>query len=193
MLEKAESPSGDNCLQLENKFYMPVSTGERAVIFGAGHCGAALAPILDSVGFRVTVFDNRKEFANRENVPSAETIICGDYEKISDYLEFGPEDYVVIMTSGHVFDCTVERQALSQPVAYVGVVGSAKKIASVNQRLMDAGISREAVNSVFTPVGVPIKAVTPEEIAVSIAGEMIRVRANRRLGIEDKPTHQPVH
>lgn len=186
--------TGGNTYQLAGEiFYMPVSTGERAIIFGAGHCGAALAPILDSVGFRVTIYDNREEFANRENVPCAEKIICGDYKKISEHLEFDPGDYVVIMTSGHSFDFEVEQQALSQPVAYVGVVGSAKKTASVNKRLMDAGISREAVNSIFTPIGTPIKAVTPEEIAVSIAGEMIRVRANRRLGIEDKPTHMPVH
>ena len=98
----------------------------------------------------------------------------------SDYLTITDEDFVVIMTSGHVRDFQVEEQTLRGPFAYVGVIGSRRKTASVNQRLLEAGIPQSSIDLVHTPIGTPILAVTPEEIAVSIAGEMIRVRAQRR-------------
>ena len=87
---------------------------------------------------------------------------------------------MVIMTSGHMRDFQVEDQVLRGPFAYVGVIGSRRKTASVNQRLREAGVPEEAIALVHTPIGTPILAVTPEEIAVSIAGEMIQVRAQRR-------------
>jgi len=188
-----QTSGGNGCSLIGKSFSMPLNTGERAILFGAGHCGYALAPILDSVGFRVVVFDNRPEFADPERIPCADRVICGDFCRISDYIEPDPEDYIVIMTSGHAFDRIVEKQVLTDKKAYVGVIGSSKKIAAVNKQLLEEGISEDVLREVYTPIGLPIKAATPEEIAVSIAGEMIRVRANRRLGIEDHPTHQPVH
>ena len=138
-------------------FTMQLPIGERALIFGAGHISKALVPLLSSVGFRPVVFDDRPQFATRER-----------------------EDYVVIMTNGHEYDFQSQVQVLQHKTAYVGVIGSRKKTAFVNQRLRDAGISDEAIAFVHTPIGTAIKAVTPEEIAVSIAGEMILVRAERR-------------
>ena len=164
----------------EVRFALPLPVGERAVLFGAGHCALALAPLLRTVGFRVTVFDDRPQWANAENFPTAERICCGDFARISDTLELEPEDYVVVMTSGHAHDLQVEEQSLRRPLAYIGVIGSRAKTAAVNARLREAGISEEAIRSVHTPIGTDIKAVTPEEIAVSIAGEMICVRAARR-------------
>lgn len=164
----------------DKHFSMPLPVGEMAVIFGGGHIALSLAPLLKSVGFRVTVMDNRQEYAYPDRFPDAENVICGDYLRISDYIKLNGEDYVVIMTNGHKHDFEVEEQALRQDLAYVGVIGSRSKTASVNARLMEKGISDEALKKVHTPVGIPIKAVTPEEIAVSIAGEMILVRAERR-------------
>lgn len=161
-------------------FCMPLPIGERAFLFGAGHCSQALAPLLNTVGFRVSVFDEREEYANRKFFPTAENVIVGDYTKLSEYIEFNDGDYVVIMTNGHSHDFDVEQQVLRGPFAYVGVIGSRKKTASVNARLRAVGISEEAIAQVHTPIGTSIKAVTPEEIAVSIAGEMIYVRALRR-------------
>ena len=187
-------PDGKNCEVSDGHFFMYFNTGERAILFGAGHCGKALAPILDSVGFRVVMFDNRAEFTDPSMYPYADQVICGDYNNISDSIELDSDDYIVVMTSGHVFDAAVERQALAGERAYVGVIGSAKKTASVNKRLIAEGIPEEKLREVYTPIGLPIKAVTPEEIAVSIAGEMIRVRANRRAGIEEHPpANKTVH
>ena len=166
--------------QAAEVFALPIAVGERAILFGAGHCSLALCPVLKSIGFRVTVFDDRADLVTAERFPDAERLICGDFASISRYITVEPEDYAVVMTNGHTHDFTVQEQILRQPTAYVGVIGSRTKTASVNQRLRAAGISQEAISSIHAPVGVAIKAVTPAEIAVSIAGEMIYERALRR-------------
>lgn len=166
--------------QSDSVFSLPIPVGERAVIFGGGHCAQALAPLLHTVGFRVTVFDERAEYACPENFPSAERILTGDYTKLEQYLEITADDYVVVMTNGHSYDLEVQDQVLRGEFAYVGVIGSRKKTAAVNQKLLERGVSQEAIAKVHTPIGTSIKAVTPEEIAVSIAGELILTRAIRR-------------
>lgn len=103
------------------------------------------------------------------------------------------EDYVVVMTNGHVHDLEVQEQALRKTLAYIGVIGSRTKIAAVNEQLRDAGIPEEAIETVHTPIGTPIRAVTPEEIAVSIAGEMICQRAIRREGSSGVHHACPMH
>ena len=170
--------SGGVCT--EDYISLPLPVGERVVIFGAGHCGEALAPVLKSVGFRVTVFDDRAEFLTPDRFPDAEERICGDFLKVKEHLELNENDYVVVMTYGHSRDFEVQEQVLRQPLAYVGVIGSRSKTASVNRRLRESGVAEEAIRSVHTPIGMDIKSVTPEEIAVSIAGELIYVRALRR-------------
>ena len=166
--------------QSSDYFCLPLPIGERAIIFGCGHCAQALAPLLNTVGFRVTVFDEREEYANPECFPTAEKVVVGDYTKLSDYFSFTDDDYIVIMTSGHSYDLEVQDQVLRGGFAYVGVIGSRRKTATVNKKLLDRGVPEEAITKVHTPIGTSIKAVTPEEIAVSIAGEMIYVRALRR-------------
>ena len=161
-------------------FCLPLPVGERAVIFGGGHCAQALAPLLHTVGFRVTVFDERGEYACRENFPTAERIIVGDYTQISRYLQLTADDYIVVMTNGHSYDMEVQDQVLRGSFAYVGVIGSRRKTAAVNRQLRDRGVPEEAISRVHTPIGTAIKAVTPEEIGISIAGELIYTRAVRR-------------
>lgn len=174
-------------------FCLPLPIGERAVIFGGGHCAQALAPLLDTVGFRVTVFEERAEYGCRENFPTAERILVGDYTKIAEQLQFTGEDYIVIMTNGHSYDLEVQDQVLRGEFAYVGVIGSRKKTAAVNQKLRERGVSEEAIARVHTPIGTPIKAVTPEEIAVSITGELIYTRALRREASGIVATGCPMH
>lgn len=164
----------------EGKFSLPLPIGERAILFGAGHCSAALSPILQTVGFRVTVMDDRRELADPARFPGADAVLCGDYAHLSDYFAIGEDDYVVVMTSGHTHDFTVEEQILRGKYAYLGVIGSHSKTAAVNKLLHEAGISDQQLATVHTPIGIPIQAVTPEEIAISIAGEMIQVRAAHR-------------
>ena len=159
---------------------LPLPIGERAILFGAGHCSLALCPLLTTVGFRVTVVDDRPELVTKERFPMADAVICCDLDRVTETVPIGEEDYVVVMTNGHSHDFAVQEQVLRGRYAYIGVIGSRAKTASVNARLREAGISEAAIASVHTPIGTAIKAVTPEEIAVSIAGEMICVRATRR-------------
>ena len=159
---------------------LPLPIGERAILFGAGHCSLALCPLLTTVGFRVTVVDDRPELVTKERFPTADAVICCDLNRVTETVPIGEEDYVVVMTNGHSHDFAVQEQVLRGKYAYIGVIGSRAKTASVNARLREAGISEAAIASVHTPIGTAIKAVTPEEIAVSIAGEMICVRATRR-------------
>lgn len=188
-----QTAEGWKPVQSEDVFFLPLPIGERAVIFGGGHCAQALAPLLHTVGFRVTVFEERAEYGCRENFPTAEQIIVGDYTRIADRLAFTGEDYIVIMTNGHSYDLEVQDQVLRGDFAYVGVIGSRRKTAAVNQKLRERGVSEEAIARVHTPIGTPIKAVTPEEIAVSIAGELIYTRALRREASGIVATGCPMH
>lgn len=176
LLEKSpDSPAWDG-----TQLTLPLPVGERVVIFGGGHCALALVPVLRSVDFRVAVFDDRPEFASGERFPEAEAVVCHPYTDIAGGLALTAEDYAVVMTSGHSHDFEVEEQLLRRPLRYVGVMGSRTKTAYVNGKLREAGIPEEAIRQVHTPIGAAIKAVTPEEIAVSITGELIYERALRR-------------
>ena len=173
---------------------LPLPIGERAIIFGGGHIAKDLCPLLTKVGFRVTVTDDRAEYANAERFPEAESVMAAPYENVCEALKIGPEDYIVIMTNGHAFDAFLEEQVLRVETAYVGVIGSRAKIAGVNQKLRAVGIPEEKLEAVHTPIGTPIKAVTPAEIAVSIAGEMILERALLREQKGETPSRGcPMH
>lgn len=168
---------GMEYVKTKESFKMALPVLDRAVIFGGGHCTQALVPVLSRVGFRITVIDNRPELSLPELFPEAEAVLCGDYFNIADCLDLVPSDYVVVMTNGHSHDFDVLRQVLQRPPAYVGVIGSRRKTAFVNQKLLECGIGKEVLSRIHAPIGTAIKAVTPEEIAVSIAGEMIYERA----------------
>ena len=164
----------------ENEPFLPLPAAQRALIFGAGHCALALCPVLHAVGFRVTVFDDRPALATRQRFPAAEAVLIGDFAQISPTLTVTAEDYAVVMTSGHSHDEQVERQLLPVSPAYLGVIGSRAKAALIAEHLRQEGFSEAALSAVCSPIGLDIGAVTPEEIAVSIAGEMIRIRAQRQ-------------
>ena len=163
------------------------------MVFGGGHCALALVPVLRTVGFWVAVYDDRPEFANTQRFPWAETVVCHAYTDLSGGIELMPADYAVVMTSGHSHDFEVEEQLLRRPLAYVGVMGSRAKTAYVNQRLREAGVSEAAIRRVHTPIGTAIKAVTPEEIAISITGELIYERALRREATSAEAHSCPSH
>ena len=155
----------------------PVSRAGRVYIFGGGHVGKALVPVLAKVGFHVTVFDNRPDFAKPEVYPHAEQVIWGDYLHVGEKVTIGPEDYVVIMTPGHQADREVLLQAMHTDAAYIGCIGSRKKIAATNAFLMQNGIEQSELQRIHAPIGLPIEAETPDEIAISVAAELILHRA----------------
>lgn len=158
----------------------PIGRDEMVYIFGGGHVCAALVPALAAVDFPVTVYDERPEFAAKSRFPAAKRVVCAPFADVLSNVRIRPEDYVVVMTPGHKADFEVLCQALKTDAGYIGCIGSAKKAAYVSGRLRDLGFSDEDVARVHSPIGLPILAQTPEEIAVSITAQMIRHRRGGR-------------
>lgn len=164
--------------QQGKKYYTePLMRAGRVCIFGGGHISQELVPVLSHIGFRCLVMDDRSEFAGKALFPQAESVITGDFDHISEYVEIHPSDYVVIMTRGHQFDYNVLSHALKTPACYIGVIGSAQKMKITSERLFNEGFTQKDLDRIYTPIGTPIKAESPAEIAISIAGELICVRA----------------
>ena len=156
----------------------PVGFQGTAYVFGAGHCGEKLVPMLALAGFSTVILDDRAEFANRDRFPSADGIVVLDsFDQGLDALPIGEDSYVVIVTRGHLHDRSVLVQALRTAAAYVGMIGSRRKIATIYEALRDEGFSEEDLSRVHAPIGLAIGAETPGEIAVSIAAEMVQERA----------------
>ena len=156
-----------------------INSAGRVYVFGCGHVAQELVPVLAHVGFRCVAMDDRQEFASRELFPSAEEVLLIDFQRVADYVAIGPEDYVCIMTRGHAFDAVVQAQALRTPACYIGVIGSRHKAAGVRAALKEQGFTDGQLDRIVTPIGLEIKAETPAEIAISIAGQMILHRAER--------------
>lgn len=150
-----------------------------AYIFGAGHVGLALEPILRYVNFQTVAIDDRDEYANRQRFPEAAQVkVIPDFKHAFEDLETDENSYIIIVTRGHMGDYDVLKDALKQKSAYVGMIGSRKKNAMLFDMLRKEGYSEEDIKRVHAPIGLSIQAETPEEIAISVAGEMIQVRAN---------------
>lgn len=152
----------------------------RVYVFGAGHVSQQLVPVLAHVGFDCMVLDDREEFANRDCFPQAEEVRICDFKHLEETADITETDYVVIMTRGHEWDYVAQSYALRRKPHYIGVMGSRHKIAFVTKRLLEDGFSLEEIQSCHMPIGTEIQAETPEEIAISIAGELIQTRARAR-------------
>lgn len=158
-------------------FLEPIAAIETVHFIGAGHVAQATARLAAILGFRVRVVDDRAEFANTRRFPDAHEVTV--VTSLADCLPapLGPDDYLVIMTRGHLHDRDVLAQGLRTDAGYVGMIGSRKKKAAVYESLLGSGFTREDLNRVHCPIGLAIGAETPEEIAVSIMAEVIKHRA----------------
>lgn len=162
----------DNGIQV---FIDILSSGAHLVICGAGHIAVPLAQIARSVGFRVTVLDDRSDFANPLRFPDCE-VIAEDFALALREIRFGPTTYVVVITRGHVHDVDCLTEVLGKKLAYVGMIGSRRRVRIVLEILDKQGFDQEHLKEVFTPIGLPIGAESPEEIAISIVSELVCVR-----------------
>ena len=160
-------------------FFEPIEPRVRAYVFGGGHVAQALVPLLAAIDFRVTVFEDREEFADPALFPAAETVKTS-FDEAFSALHVEPSDFVVVMTRGHLSDYTVLKQALLSPAGYIGCIGSRQKVEHTRQSLLSEGFAPENIARTHSPIGLKIKAETPSEIAVSIAAEMILCRAEMR-------------
>lgn len=172
LIEFENNPSG---LFVEKIILTP-----RVFLFGAGHVAAFVAKLAKMVGFGLTVIDDRPEFANKRHFPDADEIVITDFEHAVEQLNISQNAYILIITRGHLHDKTVLEQALETQAAYIGMIGSIKKRNIIYNALMDKGVSKETLEKVYSPIGLDIHAETPEEIAVSIVGELIQKRAPKK-------------
>ena len=147
----------------------------RLLIFGCGHIAVPLVRIAALLNFEVTVFDDRPSFANKERFPDAKEILCDYFDNVPQRLKIRAKDYVVIVTRGHRHDEECLRHVLRGELpCYLGMIGSKRRVAIVRGQLLKEGHTPERLQRLHSPIGLPIGAVTPEEIALSIAAEMIQ-------------------
>lgn len=168
--------AGMICGGLMKVFLQVVGREERLIMFGGGHVGKEVARMASLLGLRVVVWDEREEFANSENLPFCEAVAC-PLDELFDHVRCPDSSTsIVIGTRGHALDAEVVRLLDGATAAYIGMLGSRKKIRAVREKLIGQGVSAEHMDRIFQPIGIPIKAQTPQEIAVSILAEIVAVR-----------------
>ena len=152
---------------------------KQVVICGAGHVGTAITRAAKFIGLRVTVVDDRPQFADAAREAGADKVICSDFTEALEEIPGGGDCYFVIVTRGHRSDQVCLQAIAKKPHAYIGLMGSRRKVKLVKEALMSEGISGEVLDRVCMPIGLDIGGETPEEIAVSVAAEIIEVK-NRK-------------
>ena len=146
--------------------------------FGGGHVAVPTVHLAALVGFRVIVLDDREDFANSTRFPEAmKTVVLKDYTDVMGELDIDEDSFIVIVTRGHKYDREVLEQALATKAGYIGMISSRRKREEIYKALMTAGAKQERLDFVHSPIGIDIGGETPEEIAVSIIAELIKVRS----------------
>jgi xanthine dehydrogenase accessory factor len=159
-------------------FIDPIFIPGTVFLFGAGHVSQQVAEVATLVKLRTVVLDDREEFANPKRFPKADQIIMlFSFDQAFANLEIDSDSYVVIVTRGHLHDKTVLEQALRTKAGYIGMIGSKRKRDMLYQTLLNEGYTQEDIDRVYCPIGLNIGGETPEEIAVSIVAELIKVRS----------------
>ena len=151
---------------------------------GAGHVAKEVAALAAHLDFAVTVIDDRADLANRERFPTAERIICDSYDNLEHYLE--PNACYVVVTPDHKADLQCVSTILTTDYCYLGMIGSRGKVAATFEKLRLAGFAEERINTVFAPIGLPIGAVTPAEIALSILGQIVQEKNKTHAASADR-------
>lgn len=144
------------------------------VICGGGHISLELAALADYMEYGYTVLDDREEFCSRERFPRAKACLCGPMAERLRAGDFPAEAYYIIVTRGHAADLECLEEVLKLPYGYVGMIGSRAKVARVMETLTQHGVSREKLEDVHAPIGLPIGGQTPKEIAVSILAQLVQ-------------------
>ena len=178
----------DKSKQILNELKLKNKNKNTVFIFGGGHVSMELAKVLTYVGFDYVVWDDREDFVTKERFKDAKKIICAPYDNILDKINVTDQDMIVVMTRGHVYDYIVEKQALATKAYYIGVIGSSNKNKVIREKLIADGYTNDVLDRVCVPIGFSISAETVEEIAISIAAEIIMFRSkleNRRKLFND--------
>ncbi len=158
-------------------FFDVIPATQKAVIVGAGHLAIPLAKFAKILGFHTTVIDDRVIYANRERFPDVEEVLAGDMAETLRGIEITPHTYIVLITRGHQYDEPCLREVIHSQAKYIGMIGSRRRIKACFIRFRDEDkIPEELLKRVHAPIGLDIKAESPEEIALSIIAEMVKAR-----------------
>lgn len=158
-------------------FFEVMPSPPKLVVVGAGHIAVPLVKIAKLMDYHVVVVDDRILFANRERFPEADEVVVGDMAETVKDMDITPTTYVVLITRGHKYDEPCLRELLDRPAKYIGMIGSKRRIKACFERFKEEEhISEELISRVYAPIGLDIATETPEEIALGILGEIIKVR-----------------
>jgi len=164
---------GMSCGGEMSVYVEPVQPPRRLIIYGGGHVAAAVARIMGTLDCKICVVDEREDWANRERFPDVEEIVNRPFDEYLSSNPPGPKDHVFIVTRGHDQDQLVLEKTIDKDTAWIGMIGSKKKAAQSVEKLRKKDVAEEKIKRLRSPVGLDIGAVTPEEIAVAIAAELI--------------------
>ncbi len=177
LLQEGRAGVVEDAAQGIEVFVEPVLPKPQLVIAGAGHIGKATAHFAARLGFEVTVIDDRAVFANAKHIPDAHRTVCGDIAGELQAFSLSAETYVVIVTRGHRHDAKALAACVRRPLAYLGLIGSRRKSLLLRRRLVEEGMAtEEEVARVISPIGLDIGGRSVEEIALSIAAQLVAVR-----------------
>jgi xanthine dehydrogenase accessory factor len=158
-------------------YFEPILPKPTLVIFGGGHVGAAVGKLAAWSGFEVVAVDDRPSFASQERFPDAARIVVDDPAKVAQTLAIDADTYLCIVTRGHRHDAVVLKEVIHSRAAYIGMIGSKRKVRTVMEGFIKDGIcTAEEFRRVHSPMGLSIHSLTVEEIAVSVVAELIAVR-----------------
>jgi xanthine dehydrogenase accessory factor len=180
--EEARSVSATSLIRRDETDMVidPIRRVKTVYCFGAGHVAVPTARIAAMAGFRVIVIDDRAEFANQKRFPEAYAVrVINDFNYALKDLEIDTSSFIIIITRGHQYDREVLEQSLKTEAGYIGMISSRRKRDTIYNALMEQGVTKEELARVHSPIGIPIGGETPEEIAVSIVAELIKVRAEQ--------------
>ncbi|MBR3335215.1 MAG: XdhC family protein [Clostridia bacterium] len=156
-------------------FLERISDGKRLVICGAGHVALCVIRIGVMLGYEITVIEDRSEFAEKAGEAGAHQVICKPFGEALDEIGGDPMTAFVIMTREHSYDVECLRRILQRPSAYIGMMGSRSRTEQIRQQMLEEGYDPRKVEQIHMPIGLKIGSRTPEEIAVSVAAELISV------------------
>ncbi len=158
----------------------PIHQSEKLIIFGAGHITKALAPLVRSLGLRVTVVDDSLKMPEEDRFADIEVLLSEDMESYAEKLSPDSHTYIVILTRSFSKDKAILERLIGKDLRYVGMVGSKRKMRTIRDDLISQGVKKEHFSKLYAPVGLGIGAEIPEEIAISIAAEIISVKRGKR-------------
>ena len=166
----------DSTIKLE-VFFEVMPAPPRLIVVGAGHIAVPLVRIAKVLDFHVTVIDDRLLYANRERFPDADEVLTGDMAQMLKEMTLTPSCYIVLITRGHAYDEPCLRNIIHSKAKYIGMIGSRRRIKACFQRFRDEEkVTEEAIERIYAPIGLDIATETPAEIALSILGEVIKIR-----------------